>query len=64
MYLSLPNANVVAGIVNAGAAAIIGSAHPVGLVAIPIIAGVVFAKWVYDVYKVTYVLGGTAGYSF
>ena len=43
----------IAGAAGAMTAVAAGSANPVGFIVGPIIAGAVFAKWVYDFYRAT-----------
>jgi len=43
----------VAGAAGAITAKAAGPANPVGFIVGPIIAGAVFAKWVYDIYRAT-----------
>ena len=47
------NAANLSGAAGAITAIAAGSANPVGFIVGPIIAGAVFAKWVYDVYRAT-----------
>lgn len=47
------NTTKIAGAAGAIFAIAAGAANPVAPIAVPIIAGAVFAKWVYDVYKAT-----------
>jgi hypothetical protein len=47
------NTTNIAGVAGAITAIAAGSANPVGFIVGPIIAGAVFAKWVYDIYRAT-----------
>ena len=47
------NTTNIAGAAAAVATIAAGAANPVGFIVGPIVIGVVFAKWVYDVYKAT-----------
>lgn len=49
----IQNTTNMAGAAGAITAIAVGSANPVGFIVGPIIAGAVFAKWVYDIYKAT-----------
>ena len=49
----IQNTTNIAGAAGAIAAIAAGSANLVGFIVRPIIAGAVFAKWVYDIYKAT-----------
>ena len=51
----IQNTANIAGAAGAITAIAAGSANPVGFIVGPIIAGAVFAKWVYDIYRATYV---------
>jgi len=50
----IQNTTNVAGAATAIAVIAAGAANPVGFIVGPIVGAVVFAKWVYDVYKTTY----------
>ena len=49
----LPNTTKIAGAAGAITTLAVAASNPVAAITIPIVAGVVFAKWVYDVYKAT-----------
>jgi hypothetical protein len=49
----IQNTTNVAGAAGAIPAIAAGSANPVGFIVGPIIAGAVFTKWVYDIYRAT-----------
>jgi hypothetical protein len=49
----IPNTTKIAGVAGAITALVGAAANPVAAITVPIVAGVVFAKWVYDVYKAT-----------
>lgn len=49
----LPNITSIAGAAGAIFALGVGSANPAGFIVGPIVAGAVFAKWVYDIYSAT-----------
>ena len=49
----IQNTTSVAGAATAIAVIAAGVANPVGFIVGPIVGAVVFAKWVYDVYKAT-----------
>jgi len=49
----IQNTTNIAGAAGAITVIAAGAANPVGFIVGPIVAGVVFAKWVYDVYRAT-----------
>lgn len=51
--ISLSNVTKVAGVVSTVAGIAVGAANPVAFITLPVIASVVIAIWVYEVYQAT-----------